>query len=137
MSDKADDIKELLCLEDVHIGRLELYPEYGFGDGIIGVNYCLYKDGFEKDNEAYNERLGFPFNIEKVRPPEGRIKLNKGDRLLVYCKKGLNVEKEIILDSDGAIGFSDNSLTSKATESDFHLWVTEERKAKLFRKKSG
>jgi hypothetical protein len=135
MRDKVDEIKEFLCLEEVYLGKLELFPEFGFGDSIIGVNYCLYVSKFEVENVAYNEKLGFPFNIEKFRPDEGRINLIKGDRLIVFSKNGLHREKEIIINADGPIGKLDSFFALNATESDVALWFKEERIAKLYRKK--
>lgn len=134
--EKSDKIKELLQLEDIYIGTLEIFPDFGFGGSIIGNTYCLYLSGFEKENKSYNPNLFFPFNKKTFRPEDGRLNIIDGDRLVIFSIDGLSIEKDLFVDIEGYYNDrSRESMSRGLTKAELDLYFNEERKAKIYRKK--
>lgn len=132
MSTEVMLIKELLRLDDVFVGVLESFPDfYYFGE--YDILYCLYRDGYEKRTSFDPDSRIIQCNTDRYRNNEGRIRIESGDRLVVYREDGITVDKVVCIDSTCPT----NDWIKGATRSEFDSWFKagKERRAQLIRKR--
>ena len=130
MDAAKDKIKELLQLDDEYFGILESYPDF-FYFGEHDIMYCLCLDGvdlikvFDPDSKKIQE------NYDRYKSAESRIRIEHGDKLIVYAEDGIKIEKVVQFDAN----FPTEDWIRGATRSEFDSWFRsgKGRKAKLIR----